>query len=189
VTLGETQAAQDALNRAMTIFAQEPESARELANLGSELQLSTSQHSTDTAQIADMVERLAARMKENPDNLEGWIMLGRSYTVLGETEMAREAIDNAARLAPDNPDVLTLQARMIRAANNGRDDGSTIAILRRVLEMAPDNPEALWFVGNAEADAGNNDEARKLLGRLLELIPEGNPQKAAVQQRINEIGG
>ncbi len=189
VTLDERQAAQAALDRAMEVFAQAPEATGQLTELGRELQLNLSQHSTDKANIAGMVERLAARMKDTPDDLEGWVMLGRSYTVLGETEKAREVIDNAARLAPDNPDVLTLQARMIRAANGGKDDEATIAILRRVLDMAPDNPEALWFLGNAAADAGNPAEARQLLERLLVQIPDGNPQKAVIQQRIDEIGG
>ena len=188
VTLGEPQAAQEALDRAMEVFAQAPGATGQLTELGRELQLNLSQHSTDKANIAGMVERLAARMKDTPDDLEGWVMLGRSYTALGETEKAREAIDNAARLAPDNPDVLTLQARMIRAENDGKDNESTIAILRRVLDMAPDNPEALWFLANAAADAGNPAEARQLLERLLAQIPDGNPQKAVIQQRIDEIG-
>ncbi len=188
-TLGERDAAQKALDRAMEVFAESPEATRQLTELGREMQLTPTQHSADTADIADMVERLAARMEETPDDFEGWVMLGRSYTVLGETEKAREAIDNAARLAPDNPDVLTLQARMIRAENGGKDDEATIAILRRVLDMAPDNPEALWFLGNAEADAGNADDARRLLERLLVQIPDGNPERAVIQQRIDEIGG
>lgn len=188
-TLGEREAAQAALDRAMQVFVEAPEATRQFMELGRELQLTLPQHSTDTAKIAGMVEKLAARMKDTPDDLQGWVMLGRSYTVLGETEKARDAIDHAARLAPDDPDVLTLQARMIRAANGGKDNEETIAILRRVLEKAPDHAEALWFLGNAEAEAGNAAEARKLLERLLAQIPDGNPQKEVVQKRINEIDG
>jgi cytochrome c-type biogenesis protein CcmH len=134
-----------------------------------------------------MVERLAARLEEHPDDLEGWMMLARSYTVLGEFEKAREALDNAVRLAPDNPDVLTMKARAIRDANGGADNEQSIALLRSVLELAPDNIEALWFLGNAEAEAGNNAEARDLLKRLLAQIPENNPDRDFVKQRLDEI--
>ena len=188
-TLGERDTAQDALDRALEAFAKAPVPTGRLVNLAAELQLDVAQSGVDIPDIGSMVERLAARLEDDPDDLEGWMMLARSYTVLGELDKVREAMDNAVKLAPDNSDVLAMHARAVRDANGGEDNEETIAILRRVLELAPDNADALWFLGNAEAKAGNNDEARELLQRLLVQIPEDSPNREFVKQQIEQLGG
>jgi cytochrome c-type biogenesis protein CcmH len=187
--LGERDAAQDALSRALEVFAQAPVPTGKLLDLAAELQLDAPERAVEVPDIGAMVERLAARLEDDPDDLDGWMMLARSYTVLGEMDKVREAMDNAVRLAPDNPDVLAMQARAVRDVNGGEDNEETIAILRRVLELAPDNADALWFLGNAEAKAGNNGEARELLQRLLAQIPEDSPDRDFVSQRIEQLGG
>jgi len=48
--------------------------------------------------IHSMVERLAAKMKENPKDKDGWVRLERAYRVIGETALANEAAANAAAL-------------------------------------------------------------------------------------------
>jgi cytochrome c-type biogenesis protein CcmH len=189
VMLGERDTAQDALDRALEAFAKAPVPTGRLVNLAAELQLDVAQSGVDIPDIGSMVERLAARLEDDPDDLEGWMMLARSYTVLGEVDKVREAMDNAVKLAPDNSDVLAMHARAVRDANGGEDNEETIAILRRVLELAPDNADALWFLGNAEAKAGNNDEARELLQRLLAQIPEDSPNREFVKQQIEQLGG
>ena len=189
VMLGERDTAQDALDRALEAFAKAPVPTGRLVNLAAELQLDVAQSGVDIPDIGSMVERLAARLEDDPDDLEGWMMLARSYTVLGELDKVREAMDNAVKLAPDNSDVLAMHARAVRDANGGEDNEETIAILRRILELAPDNADALWFLGNAEAKAGNNDEARELLQRLLVQIPEDSPNREFVKQQIEQLGG
>ena len=189
VVLGDGDAAQATLARALETFAQAPLPTKKLVDLAAELQLDIPEDAVKLPDIGDMVEGLVTRLKDNPDDLEGWMMLARSYTVLGEPAKAREALDNAARLAPDDPGVLALQARAIRDGNGGKDNDETVAILRRVLELAPDNEEALWFLGNAEADGGNKAKARELLERLLAKIPEDNPDRDFVKQRIDQLDG
>ena len=51
--------------------------------------------------IRSMVDRLAARLADNPDDLDGWLRLGNAYRVLGETDKAREAYGNAEALVSD----------------------------------------------------------------------------------------
>ncbi|MDH5555895.1 MAG: c-type cytochrome biogenesis protein CcmI [Alphaproteobacteria bacterium] len=189
VSLGDNDAAQDALGRALEAFAQAPVPKKRLVDLASELQLDMPGNSVDAPDIGDMVARLEAKMQSDPDNLEGWMMLARSYTVLGETGKARKAMDNAVRLAPDNPDVLVLQARAVRDENGGKENDETIALLRRVLELAPNNPDALWFLGNAEAETGDEAKARELLERLLAQIPEDSPDRDFVIKRLDQLGG
>ena len=189
VVLGEREAAQDTLDRALVVFEKAPFPLKTLVNLAAELQLDAAESGVEIPDVGAMVERLAARLQDDPDDLDGWLMLARSYSVMGEPEKVREAVDNAVRLAPDNPDVLILQARAIRDVNGGQDNEETIAILRRALELAPDNMDALWLVGNVEADSGNNAKARELLERLLARVPEDSSERELILQRIQQLGG
>ena len=54
--------------------------------------------------IRGMVDSLAARLQENPDNLEGWLQLVRSYSVLGDKEKAMEALNTGLKTFPANGD-------------------------------------------------------------------------------------
>lgn len=66
--------------------------------------------------IRSMVEGLAARLEEQPDDPDGWLRLARSYAVLGEREAARGALDRAALLIEglpaDAPQRAGLQQRL-----------------------------------------------------------------------------
>lgn len=188
--LGEQAAAQAALDRALEVFAAAPFPKQRLTALAGELGLATPDAgpAADTPDIGAMVARLAERLEREPDDLEGWVMLARSYTVLGRPQDAREAIANAAALAPLDAEILTLHARAIREAE-GADTEETIELMRRVLKIDPSQPEALWFLGHAEAEAGNTDRARDLLEALYAQIPEDNPDRAVVRERIDALTG
>ena len=59
-----------------------------------------------TAMIEGMVARLAERLRETPNDAEGWLRLARAYRVMGRTTDARAALDRAAELLPDDPRVV-----------------------------------------------------------------------------------
>jgi cytochrome c-type biogenesis protein CcmH len=72
-----------------------------------------------TAMINGMVERLASRLEKTPRDVDGWIKLIRSRTVLGETQAAKQAFDRAMKVFDDAP----LEQSRITAA--GREFGLT----------------------------------------------------------------
>jgi cytochrome c-type biogenesis protein CcmH/NrfG len=90
------------------------------------------------AMIRSMVASLAARLKAEPDDLAGWMRLGRSYGVLGEHAKAVEAFEHAQKLAPQDPDVLVGlgQAR----AEAGDRAGALAALRAAEARLAPDDP-------------------------------------------------
>jgi cytochrome c-type biogenesis protein CcmH len=186
--IGEKDAAQAALDRALEVFAAAPFPKQRLATLGQELGL-IAPAATGEAEIASMVARLAERLESDPDDLDGWLMLARSYSVLGKTDKAREAMATAVRLAPGDPAVLALEATAIREANGGQHNAESIAVLRQVLALDPNHAEALWIVGNAEAGAGNTDGAIEMLERVYELYPAGSEDRDLVRRRIDELRG
>jgi cytochrome c-type biogenesis protein CcmH len=106
-------------------------------------------------ELAGMVDKLAARMKDRPDDAEGWTMLARSYTVLGRFAEALPAYKRAVELRPDNAGLLAdyadAAAAVVRTVNNP----DSLALLERALKLDPTHPKALALAGTADYDRGD----------------------------------
>jgi cytochrome c-type biogenesis protein CcmH len=139
------------------------------------------------AMIESMVERLAARLEENPDDLNGWLRLGRSYSVLKKDTEARDALAKAAALAPENQEVLLLYGRAIRTAAGNKQTPESIAVMRRVLDVDPKNVEALWLLGMAEAEAGERAAGTAKMQQALDQIPENAPNRDVLAKKLEEM--
>ncbi len=93
----------------------------------------------DRAQMIEgMVAGLAERLEQNPDDLEGWLRLARSYTVLGRQGDAVNAYEKALGLDPDQPDALWALGGF--AAQSG-DVSQARAYLKRLLRVVPPDTE------------------------------------------------
>jgi len=138
--------------------------------------------------IENMVQRLAARLDSNPDDLQGWLRLARSYTVLERYAKARDALKKAADLAPKNVEVLLRYARAERRSAGNRPTETSLALSRRVLDIDPDNPEALWFVAYHHAREDDIAKARELFDRALAQFPE-SPQREELRRQAEALVG
>ena len=142
-------------------------------------------------QIAGMIAGLAARLEDTPDDLEGWLMLGRSYLVVRQTRDALAAFTNAVDLAPENVDALT--GKLTATANLATEDpdiAATLpAMIDTVLAVDPDNIDAIWFAGAQAFQAGDTDTAATHWRRLLDLLPEGSREAAIVASQLEAIAG
>jgi len=138
--------------------------------------------------IRSMVEGLAARLEENPDDAEGWRRLARSYAVLGEPEKALDTLRRAVELAP--ADLATLHAYAQALAGDiaaGPPPPAAVAVYERILALDPGDGAALWFVGLAAAELGDAATARSHWERLLPLLPPGSDEHRAVQTALDAL--
>ena len=99
--------------------------------------------------MTDLIAGLIRKLQEDPNNLQGWVMLGRSYNALERFAEAREAFGAAARLAPRDVEVLTGLAEATALANDGDLTGKPEEILHQALAIDPRAPTALWLSGLA----------------------------------------
>jgi len=117
------------------------------------------------AQIQAMVGSLAGRLENNPDDYNGWLMLGRSYTVLRNTVGAKQAFEKAMALKPAEiaPKINLAAVLLSEADINGPTPlpAQVTTITNDILKLAPDQPEALFVRGLSALKAGNKDAARK----------------------------
>ncbi len=137
------------------------------------------------AMISSMVQQLADRLKENPDDLPGWLRLARAYSVLKRHGEARDTLAKAAALAPKNVDVLMLHGRAIRTAAGNRQTAESIAIMRRVMTLDPKNAEALWLVGRAEVQDGKRETGLEKMQRAIDLLPADAPARGELQKHLD----
>jgi cytochrome c-type biogenesis protein CcmH len=141
--------------------------------------------------IESMVERLAAKMKEEPENLEGWIRLANAYGVLEKRAEARAAWAEAAKRAPSRLDV---QLDYAGALIQGRTDLAKSVpaefpeAVKRIRTLDPENPLGLFYAGVVARAEGRPDEAKALWEKVLALMPEGSPERQQLQREIDTLG-
>ena len=144
------------------------------------------------ARIAGMVDGLRARLEQNPEDVDGWLMLARSYDVTGRLEAARHALDEAASRAPDRVDVQLALVRFLLAGRASADatvPDDAVAPLERILEQDPGHPDALWFLGLAAAQARDFDRARTLWQHLQSTLDPDTETYRDMQAYIDALGG
>jgi cytochrome c-type biogenesis protein CcmH len=137
--------------------------------------------------INEMIESLAARLRENPDDAEGWIMLGKSYAVMNQVTNAIGAYGQAYRLIGDtNPNMLIDYAEVLSIANGNRVEGRAAEMANLVLRQQPNNPKANWLAGFADFQQNNFRAAIEKWQRVLQTPGLSNPARQTLNKQINE---
>ena len=139
--------------------------------------------------IRSMVERLAARLEDEPDDFEGWQRLARAYGVLGEKEKAQEAWARMVELRPGDINVLMQQASaIIESSDRGKPlPDEAVSIFTRVLELEPENQDALYFTGLAASQRKAFEIARARWTKLLTLLPRDGRAWQAVNNQLSNL--
>lgn len=144
-------------------------------------------HQVHELSAQTMVDKLAQRLRDNPDQPEGWLMLGRSYQVLGRYADAANAYEQAEALALQDMDALTgwIEARM--QAAQGRFDTRSLELLAQAQAREPEHHGVLLLGALAALDRGDKAQAQRQLQRLQSLTPEDTPDRAALDRALEEL--
>ena len=111
------------------------------------------------ADINAMVEKLAQKMKDNPSDSEGWVMLARSYKVMKRYPEAVEALRKALALTGKQPEILLQLADVLAMKNGGSLLGEPAELVAKALDIDANNEMGLWLYGLANAEDGKFNEA------------------------------
>lgn len=133
-----------------------------------------------------LAQALADRMEQNPDNLDGWLMLGRTYYTLNQRDKALAAIERAFALAPDQANVIIAYAEAL-AANSGNSlEGRPAELIQTALKIEPANASGRWLSGMLSYQRERFAEAATTWqGILDEMDPAGN-EAQEMRQMISE---
>src|SRR5437763_1234363 len=134
-----------------------------------------------------MVARLSRQLERDPQNLDGWLTLGRSYIALQEYPLALRAFERAERLSGgQNAEALTGEAEALVLTDESELNGRAGRLIERALVRAPDSGKALFFGGAVAARRGDLPLARARFVKLLGMDPPPNV-RPLIEQQINAI--
>jgi cytochrome c-type biogenesis protein CcmH len=133
--------------------------------------------------VNQMVDRLAARLKENPDDVAGWVRLARAYKVQGRMDEAANAYAMTGTLLDTDPDVLTQYADTLAMRANNLQ-GKPTELINKALAIDPKHPMALMMAGQAAYQSGNYAKAIGHWQTVLAVLPANSPDVAPIKAEI-----
>lgn len=149
-------------------------------------------HGLTQEQIEGMVARLAQHLQSNPDDADGWIMLGRSYTAMGRFGDAAAAFAKAEAKFPQNAELLADYADSLAMAQGQTLLGKPEALIQRALQADGNNLKALALAGTVEFEKQHFAKAAEYWKRMLPLLPPesemGNSVRASIKDAEAKMG-
>jgi cytochrome c-type biogenesis protein CcmH len=135
--------------------------------------------------IERMVSNLAAKLEKEPDNLQGWAMLARSYKAMGRIPSALNAFERASQLVETNATLLVDYADALASSPAGFN-AKVVSLVDKALKLDPANAQALWLRGTAAFETGKFSAAATDWQRLLALLEPGSEDARTVEANIAE---
>ena len=134
-----------------------------------------------------LVEGLQVRLAQDPEDLQSWVLLGRTLVFLDEFEAARRAFGEALRHGGDrDPGVLVRYADVLAELEGGLA-GKPAALIDQALAIDPEHAQGLWLAGTRAYQAEAFDEARVYWGRLLAILPAESPEAEVIRGNLAEL--
>jgi len=151
---------------------------------------STSTISTDSPdpvtdqQVLQLVEQVAQRVKERPDDATGWALLARAYSAMGRQTEAIPAFQKALSLAPKDATLMADFADALAAQNNGQFNAEALALVEQALTLEPGNIKALALAGSAAYDRRDFATAVRLWSQIESALPADSPMLPQLRASI-----
>jgi cytochrome c-type biogenesis protein CcmH len=147
-------------------------------------------HAAQSDEIEDMAANLRSRLTANPESLDGWMLLARTLKTMQRYPEALDALETANRIAPENPSVMVeLVEAHIFVSAQGRITDEMVTMLREALTRDPGQQKALWLMGIAATQAGEDEAAISYWENLLQQLEPGSPSAPSVQEQIAAAQG
>jgi cytochrome c-type biogenesis protein CcmH len=136
--------------------------------------------------MQEMVARLEKRLSQQPDNVDGWVLLARSYASLQRYQQAADAYAEAYRLRADSVGLITDYADMLVTANGGQFTDQVGVLLDEALALQPDHVKALWLQGHWKYRRADYAGALGNWQRVAAVLPPGDENIATINQQIEQ---
>jgi cytochrome c-type biogenesis protein CcmH len=136
--------------------------------------------------ITSMVEKLAARLATNPDDLEGWARLARSYKVLGKTDEAASAYARALPFVQTQPELLIDYAEVLAVQDQNDLNRRALALAEQARKLDPKYPMALVIAGAAAYQRQDFAQAATTWEQLIPLVEPGSDDAKQINTNIQD---
>ncbi len=137
--------------------------------------------------MGEAIERLAERLEQEPGNIEGWILLGRSYASEARYGEAAQAFRRAVELSGNDPELLGIYGETLVAAAEGIVTPEARRIFEQVSAAQPGNPGPRFYLGLARAQAGDGRGAIEVWLQIEAEVPADTPWLPALRENIERV--
>ena len=152
------------------------------------MQPSDGQHQVTAGQMDEMVAKLAARLEKNPNDPQGWAMLGRTYKALLRLDDAEKAFIRAGDIMNQDAVLLAEYADLLAVRADGNLEGKPLQLIQQALKLEPENFMALALAGTAAYNRQDFPEASRYWGQLLKLLPPESEDAKSLRATLADIG-
>jgi len=134
--------------------------------------------------VEQMVSRLAERLKANPDDAAGWVLLARSYYAMERFPEAVTAFTRAIKMIGNDAGLYADYADALAMTRGGHFDSEVLALVAQALKLDPEHPKALLIASTAAFQRKDYREAAAILERLQQLLPADSQFAALAGERL-----
>ena len=149
------------------------------------LQPNGPQHAVSTQDMDRLTEGLAKKLEKEPDNLQGWAMLARSYKMLGRNVEAEHAFVRAGAFLDNDAQLLAIYADLAATNANGNFAGKPTQLIEKALKVDPENAMALWLAGTAAFRGNQFESAIRIWERLIQQVEPDSEDGRMLQESID----
>jgi cytochrome c-type biogenesis protein CcmH len=149
------------------------------------LQPNGPQQVVSTQDMGRLTEGLAKKMEKEPDNLQGWAMLARSYKMLGRNVEAEQAFVRAGSFLDNDAQLLAIYADLAATNANGNFAGKPTQLIEKALKVDPENAMALWLAGTAAFRDNQFESAIRIWERLVQQVEPDSEDARMLQESID----
>lgn len=133
-----------------------------------------------------MVERLAERLKKQPDDVDGWVMLARSYSSMGKHPKALDAYERAVKLNGEDAAILLAYAETVGAVSGNNFTGKAAPLIEKAYKLEPDNPNSLWMSGILNYQKGEYQPALQRWEKLQAMLAPQSSELESVSKAVDD---
>ena len=141
----------------------------------------------DGADVQAMIVQLEAQLRQTPEDVNGWRMLGWSYFQTGRFAEAAEAYGRAGALEPTNAEHFSAQGEALVQAGGGQVTPAALTAFRGALRADPQDPRARYFIAVEMDQRGEREAAMTAWIELINSAPEGAPWAAEVRAFVEDL--
>ncbi len=141
----------------------------------------------DGAEVQAMIVQLEAQLRQTPEDVNGWRMLGWSYFQTGRFAEAAEAYGRAAALEPANAEHFSTQGEALVQAGGGQVTPPALSAFRGALRADPQDPRARYFIAVEMDQRGEREAAMTAWIDLINSAPAGAPWAAEVRAFVEDL--
>lgn len=143
-------------------------------------------HEMGNAEMAAMAERLAERLKNQPDDADGWVMLGRTYNAMGDAPQAVAAFERVLKLRPNDASTMADYADALAVKNGRTLAGEPMKLIQKALGIDPNNLKALALAGTDAFNRADYALAVKHWEHMVKVGPADHPLVEQIRGGIDE---